>query len=81
MNPNTVVGALLSALTLSGFAQVWREMYREQALRRRIATDPHSTARYRTNGPLRNVDAFYEAFDVNGRHKMYLPPSARVKIW
>jgi putative endopeptidase len=64
-----------------GYAQVWRSKYREQALRRQIATDPHSPAKYRTNGPVRNVDAFYEAFDVTPENAMYLAPEARVKIW
>jgi putative endopeptidase len=64
-----------------GYGQVWRAKSREAALRRQIATDPHSPAEYRTNGPVRNVDAFYEAFNVTEEHAMYLPPEERVKIW
>ena len=83
---NGEVGPVIDGLTavqrvFYGYAQVWRSKYREQALRRQIATDPHSPAKYRTNGPVRNVDAFYEAFDVTPEHAMYLAPGERVKIW
>jgi len=64
-----------------GFAQVWRGQYREQALRRLIATNPHSPSEYRANGPVRNVDAFYKAFDVQPTDGLYLAPEQRVKIW
>ncbi len=64
-----------------GYAQVWRSKYREAALRRQIATDPHAPAVYRTNGAVRNVDAFYEAFNVTKDQAMYLAPEDRVKIW
>ena len=64
-----------------GFAQVWRNIYRDEELRRRIATDSHSPAEYRTNGPVRNVPEFYDAFDVQEGDKLYLPPEERVKIW
>ena len=64
-----------------GFAQVWRGIVRDEELRRRIATDPHSPKVYRTNGPVRNVPEWYEAFDVGETDALYLPPEARVKIW
>lgn len=64
-----------------GYAQVWRSKIRDEALRQRIATDPHSPAVYRTNGAVRNVPEFYEAFDVQEGHALYLPPEERVKIW
>ena len=64
-----------------GWAQVWRGKIREDALRARLLSDPHSPAEYRVIGPLRNVDAFYQAFDVEQGDKMYLPPEERVKIW
>lgn len=63
------------------WAQVWRRKYREEALINRLATDPHSPSQYRTNGILRNVDAWYKAFDVTPDEKMYLPEDQRVKIW
>ena len=64
-----------------GFGQVWRGIIRDEELRRRIATDPHSPAVYRTNGPVRNVPEWYEAFDVAEGDALYLPPEERVKIW
>ncbi len=64
-----------------GYAQVWRNKYREEALRLKIGTDPHSPSMYRTNGAVRNVPEFYEAFDVAETDALYLPPEERVKIW
>lgn len=63
------------------YGQVWRQKMREDALRARILSDPHSPARYRVNGTLANVDAFYEAFSVTEGDGMYLAPESRVKIW
>ena len=64
-----------------GYAQVWRSKARDEALRMQIATDPHSPAKYRVNGVVRNVPEFYEAFDVPETAELYLPPEERVKIW
>ncbi len=64
-----------------GWAQVWQSKYRDDALRQQIATDPHSPAEFRVIGPLRNVDAWYEAFDVQPTDKYYLAPEDRVRIW
>jgi putative endopeptidase len=63
------------------WAQVWRSKIREEGLRQRLLTDPHSPAEYRVNGPVRNIDAWYEAFNVSEDDEMYLPPEERVKIW
>ena len=64
-----------------GYAQVWRSKMREDALRARLLSDPHSPGEYRVNGIVGNVDAFYQAFDVKEGDKMYLSPEDRVKIW
>ncbi|RZJ03210.1 MAG: peptidase M13 [Brevundimonas sp.] len=64
-----------------GWAQVWQSKYREDALKQQIATDPHSPAEFRVIGPVRNVDAWYEAFDVQPGSKYYLAPADRVRIW
>jgi putative endopeptidase len=66
---------------LIGYAQSWRNKIRDEALRNQIATDPHSPARYRANGVVRNIPEFYEAFDVEESDALYLPPEERVKIW
>lgn len=62
-------------------AQCRRELRREQSLRNQVLTDPHSPARYRVNGPARNMDAWYEAFNVQPGDALYLPPADRVTIW
>ena len=64
-----------------GFAQVWRAIAREEAMRQRVLTDPHSPPEFRTNGTLRNIPEFYEAFGIVEGDAMYLPPEERVKIW
>jgi putative endopeptidase len=64
-----------------GFAQVWRNKYREEALRNLIQTNPHSPSMYRSNGAVRNVPQWYAAFDVQEGDKLYLAPEDRVKIW
>jgi putative endopeptidase len=63
------------------FAQVWREKQRENALRTQVTTDPHSPGRFRVLGPLRNVDAWYKAFNVQPGDTMYIPPEQRARIW
>ena len=63
------------------YAQVWRSKAREDSLRSQVATDPHSPERFRTIGPLRNVDAWYAAFDVKPGDANYIPPEQRARIW
>ncbi len=63
------------------FAQMNRTLRREEALRNQILTDPHSPDQYRVNGIVRNVDAWYEAFNVTKDDDLYLPPEERVSIW
>ncbi|MEQ9315250.1 MAG: M13-type metalloendopeptidase [Henriciella sp.] len=63
------------------WAQVWRSKYRDDALRQRLLTDPHSPPYYRVNGVDRNFDEWYEAFDVTPEDDLYLPPEERIRIW
>ena len=63
------------------YGQAWRSKLREGALRQRLLTDPHSPPYYRVNGIVRNVDAWYAAFDVKPSDKLYLAPADRVHIW
>lgn len=61
--------------------QNWREKYRPQIELLYINTDPHSPDRYRVNGPMSNMPAFYKAFNVKPGDGMYRADSVRVKIW
>jgi putative endopeptidase len=64
-----------------GWAQVWRDKSRPDALKRQVSSDPHSPARFRIDGPMRNVDAWYDAWGVKPGDKLYLKPEDRVRIW
>jgi len=64
-----------------GWGQVWRRLYRDAELRKRLIVDPHSPSQYRVNGIVRNMDAFYEAFDIKPGDAMYIAPADRVRIW
>jgi putative endopeptidase len=64
-----------------GWAQAWREVIREEALRTRIVSDEHSPAQYRVNGVVRNVDGWYDAFKIPPATSLYLAEADRVKIW
>lgn len=63
------------------WAQVWRNLMTDAEARRRTLGDVHSAGEFRTNGIVRNVDAWYEAFGVKPGDKLYLPPESRVRIW
>lgn len=63
------------------WAQVWRAKYREDAMRQQLLTDPHSPPRYRINGIVRNIDAWYDAFEVDQDDQLFLPAEQRVSIW
>jgi putative endopeptidase len=64
-----------------GFAQIWRSAIRPDALRRQIVSDPHSPEVDRVDGTLRNVDAWYAAWNVKPGDTLYLAPDQRVRIW
>jgi len=64
-----------------GWAQVWRTKSRDAEAIRRLATDPHSPPEFRCNGVIRNIDAYYDAFDVDPDAELYLAPERRVHIW
>ena len=64
-----------------GWAQAFRSLDREEALRNQIVTDVHSPSEFRVNGVVRNVDAWYAAIDVKRADKLYIAPDQRVHIW
>jgi putative endopeptidase len=63
-----------------GFARSWRGKIREEALRTQVATDGHAPETYRI-ATVRNIDAWYDAFDVQPGQRLYLEPKARVRVW
>lgn len=64
-----------------GYAQVWRLKSRDENMRARLNTDPHSPEMYRVNGPASNFTPFYTAFGVKEGDKMFKKPDERIKIW
>jgi putative endopeptidase len=64
-----------------GWAQVWRSNMREEALRNQILQGPHSPPKYRINGVVPNIDAWYDSFGVKKGAALYIPKDDRVKIW
>ena len=64
-----------------GFAQIWRSLSRDEALRQQLLSDPHSPGMYRAYVPLANNDAFMMAWNVQPGDHMYRAPADRVRIW
>ncbi|HKT87157.1 MAG TPA: M13 family metallopeptidase [Candidatus Sulfotelmatobacter sp.] len=62
------------------FGQNWGEKVRDAALRTQVMTDEHAPGQYRAD-TVRNVDPWYQAFDVKAGQALYLPPDKRVSIW
>lgn len=63
-----------------GWAQIWRRNYREADLRQRMLTAPHSPSRQRA-WIVRNLDPWYEGFDIEQGAPLYLAPADRIRIW
>jgi predicted metalloendopeptidase len=63
------------------WAQVWRAKYRDGVMRELVLSDVHSPVYFRVNGTVRNMDAWYTAFNVQPGDKLYLKPEDRVQIW
>ena len=64
-----------------GWAQLWRGKLRDDALRQKLASDPHAPREFRVNGVVRNLDSFAHAYEVEPGDGMYLAPGQRVRIW
>ena len=79
--PENIDGFTPEQRFFMSWATVWRTKMRDEALKSRIKTDPHSPGMYRAYVPLQNIDAFYEAFDVQAGDEMYIAPEDRVRIW
>lgn len=64
-----------------GWAQAWRTLQRDEGLKVQVASDPHSPAKWRVNGPLSNMPEFHAAFGCKAGDKMVRPESLRARIW
>ncbi len=63
------------------WAQIWRSSQLPESTAQRILTDPHAPDVYRVNGPLSNLDAWYQAFPVRPGNKLYKSPEERIRVW
>ena len=80
--PAPVVGGLTGdQRVFLGWAQAWSGKLRPEAIRKQTASDPHSYRKFRVNGVVRNIDAWYAAFDIKPGDALYIPPEKRARIW
>ncbi len=79
--PEKIDGLTPEQRFFMSWATVWRTKVRDEALATQVKTDPHSPGQVRATQPLKNVDAFYEAFDIKEGDAMYVKPEDRVRIW
>ena len=79
--PENIDGMTPEQRFFVSWGTIWRIKYKDETLRTQVNTDPHSPGMYRANGPLSNLPAFYEAFNVKEGDKMYRHDSVRVNIW
>ena len=79
--PDDIDGFTAEQRFFMSWATVWRTLIRPDALETQIKTDPHSPGYNRAIQPLKNIDAFYEAFDIKEGDAMWLAPEKRVRIW
>ena len=63
------------------YSGVWAGNITEEEIRNRTKTDPHSLGRWRVNGALPHIDAWYEAFDVKEGDKLFIPKEERLDLW
>lgn len=81
LRPNEKAGFTWQQRIFLGWAQVWASEQTPAFTRKQVVTDPHSPARYRVNGPVRNMRAFAKAWNCQPGDKMGLADSLRVQIW
>ena len=79
--PPVIDGVSAAQRFFLSWAQSWRFKVRDEEAKRLLQIDPHSPAEFRCNQIARNLDLFYEAFDVSPDHELWLEPERRVSIW
>lgn len=63
------------------YGLIWANNIREEMLRKQVQTDPHSPARWRVNGALPHIEAWYKAFNISKKDPLYVPQKERVDVW
>ena len=63
------------------YAGVWANNIRDEEIRRRTKSDPHSLAKWRVNGALPHIDAWYKAFNITKKDPLFVPQNKRVTVW
>lgn len=63
------------------YAKVWIDNIRDEEIRNRTKNDPHSLGRWRVNGALPHIDAWYKAFNIGKKDPLYVPAKQRVDVW
>ncbi len=77
-----VIGGLTGAQRFFlSWARAWQQKSRDEEVIRLLAIDPHSPNEFRCNQIVRNLDEFYDAFEVGATDELWLEPAARVHIW
>jgi len=79
--PDLIDGLTGAQRLFLAWAQAWRTKGRDEIVLQRLATDPHSPPEFRCNQIVRNIDAFYQAFDVSPSDELWLDQDQRVSIW
>jgi putative endopeptidase len=79
--PEDIDGLTAEQRFFMSWATVWRTKQRDESLANQVKTDPHTPGRWRATEPLKNVDAFYEAFNITEGDAMFVAPENRVRIW
>jgi putative endopeptidase len=79
--PAPIDGLTAKQRLFLSWAQAWRTKGRDEMVLQRLATDPHSPPEFRCNQIVRNIDAFYEAFELSPTDKLWLDQAQRVSIW
>ena len=72
---------LLNNYFFFNYANIWKSKSTQEDVNKRLIIDPHSPPEYRVNGVLRNIDDFYDEFNVKKTNSLYLEPKFRVKIF
>jgi putative endopeptidase len=81
VEPAPIDGLSAKQRLFLSWAQAWRTKGRDEMVLQRLATDPHSPPEFRCNQIVRNIDAFYEAFELSSSDKLWLDQTQRVSIW